>query len=94
MIPRTKDGKVDGGKLYRKGVRFERQIVREAKAVDNLAFRSAGSHSPVDVFILDDVNKIVYLIQCKHTKHSQKKLKEKFEKTEGGYTVIWKVLEK
>ena len=40
-------------KNYLKGVRKERKIVNIARNEGKLAFRSAGSHSPIDVFILD-----------------------------------------
>ena len=59
-----------------------------------MAFRSAGSHSKVDVVIVDDMFKKIYLIQCKHTKNKQKKLKEEFDKVEHGYSIIWKVMQK
>jgi Holliday junction resolvase len=82
------------GTPYEKGVRFERVLVNNAKKDGNLAFRSAGSHSPVDVFILDEDNKTIYLIQCKHSINKQKKLKGEFDKMTHGYRVVWKVMHK
>ncbi|MAH51797.1 hypothetical protein CMI37_38630 [Candidatus Pacearchaeota archaeon] len=79
---------------YEKGIRYEREIVNQAKEEGYTAFRTAGSKSPVDVCIVDDKGKRIYLIQCKVTKRSQKKLKETFDKIETGYRIIWKVMEK
>lgn len=50
---------------YEKGVRKERSIVNEQKILGRLAFRSAGSHSPVDVVSIDTKEKIIRLIQSK-----------------------------
>ena len=50
---------------YVKGVRKERKIVNMAKAKGLIAFRSAGSHSPIDVCIIDMKNKWIRLVQCK-----------------------------
>ena len=54
-------------KLYRKGADKERRFVKAAKEVGKIAFRSAGSHSPIDVCIIDRENKKVKFIQCKPT---------------------------
>ena len=78
---------------YEKGVRFERKIVNEARREGNIAFRSAGSHSPIDVCIINKESKTIYFYQCKNTISSQKKLKESFNNIEDNYKVIWKVLE-
>lgn len=50
---------------YRKGANKERKIVNEFRAKDCVAFRSAGSHSPIDVCVIDSKNKIIKLIQAK-----------------------------
>ena len=50
---------------YIKGVRKERKIVNEAREQGLISFRSAGSHSPIDVVIINDKSKIIKLIQCK-----------------------------
>ena len=86
--------KMGMNKNYEKGVRFERLLVNNAKKDGNISFRSAGSHSPVDVFILDEDNKTIYLIQCKHSKDKQKKLKSEYDKMLSGYRVVWKVMHK
>lgn len=52
-------------KNYVKGVRKERQIVNQARADGLVAFRSAGSHSPIDVCIIDIMGRQINFIQCK-----------------------------
>jgi len=52
-------------KLYVKGVRKERKYVNQARAEGKLSFRSAGSHSPIDVVIIDKIGKVIKLLQCK-----------------------------
>ena len=50
---------------YLKGVRKERKLVNQAREQGLVSFRSAGSHSPVDVIIISPVDKVIRLIQCK-----------------------------
>ena len=50
---------------YLKGVRKERKIVNEAREKGMVAFRSAGSHSPIDVCIIDLKNKTITFVQSK-----------------------------
>lgn len=52
-------------KNYQKGVRKERKIVNQARKLGYLSFRSAGSHSPIDVIIIDTKLKKIQLLQCK-----------------------------
>ena len=52
-------------KNYIQGVRKERKIVNEARDKDLIAFRSAGSHSPIDVVIINKEKHLVRFIQCK-----------------------------
>ena len=55
--------------LYRKGVRFEREIVNFARKKGlNFAGRTAGSHSPLDVYIINPDTKEVFFIQAKKFK--------------------------
>ena len=69
-------------KNYLKGVRFERKLVNEARNKGLIAFRSAGSHSPIDVVIIDTIKGYIELIQCKKaksydkSKYSNNKIKE------------------
>ena len=50
---------------YNKGVRKERKIVNEAKKEGCIAFRSAGSHSPIDVCIIDIDHNQIRFVQSK-----------------------------
>ncbi len=51
---------------YQRGYEIERKIVNEHRKAGDIAFRSAGSHSPVDVVY---VNKIgIHLLQVKRVK--------------------------
>ena len=60
---------------YIKGVAKERQLVNYAKSQGCIAFRSAGSHSPIDVVIIDQKKAIIRFIQCKTGKYSEKEKK-------------------
>ena len=50
---------------YRKGADFERKLVNEARAKGMIAARTAGSKSPIDVFIIDKKNHHIQFIQAK-----------------------------
>ena len=80
-------------KNYIKGRRFEYETVNSEREEGCLAFRSAGSHSPIDVVSISRGDKTIRFIQCKSGKTSHKGLKKEFEGTEQ-YTVIWEVREK
>lgn len=67
-------------KQYVKGRRKEYKIVREERESGRIAFRSAGSHSPVDVVSIDTQLMCIKLIQCKPDSMS-KKQKEKLEES-------------
>ena len=77
-------------KAYKKGRKYEYELVKEARENGQIAFRSAGSHSPIDVVVIDEQNKIIYFIQCKN----YKKLAKKFNKSLYNYRIIWKVMER
>ena len=76
---------------YRNGADKERKIVKFFREKGCLAFRSAGSHSPIDVFVLDFVNKRIKLIQSKsgksYSESFKKKLMEELKIYEGTYSV-------
>lgn len=57
---------------YKKGYRKEREVVNDARDVGLIAFRSAGSHSPIDVCIIDKKEKKISFIQCKPDTMSEK----------------------
>jgi len=69
-------------KNYIKGVRKERAFVNEAREMGMIAFRSAGSHSPVDVCIIDVINKKIEFLQCKPDNFSEKDREKIFLKCE------------
>ena len=84
-------------KTYRKGADYERKIVKIAREKGLIAFRSAGSHSPIDVCIIDINNKLISFIQCKNTKIplSQgriEKLKEENKEIKGEFSVRFQVI--
>ena len=60
-------------KNYQKGRRLEYKLIKGAKEAGLIAFRSAGSNSPVDVVIIDRVMKRIQFIQCKKAKYVNKK---------------------
>jgi Holliday junction resolvase len=81
-------------KNYLKGVRKERKIVNQARDEGLIAFRSAGSHSPIDVVIINKVTKTIRFIQCKPetmTRFMKMKL-EKELNMYGTYEVFFEVL--
>ena len=76
--------------IYRKGARYERKIVNSARSEGLISFRSAGSHSPVDVVIIDRDKKRVSFIQCKKSdSYTGDYVKESSE----GWTVDFKVMQ-
>jgi len=81
-------------KTYGKGVRLERKIVNEARAKGYIAFRSAGSHSPVDCVIIDTKSREIRFIQAKKGKSKMtKEEKEKFLNYSDEYWVKFKCIE-
>ena len=65
--------------------------MREAKADGKIAFRSAGSHSPFDVCIIDLDNRIIELSQLKAgTSRLTKKEKDAFKEfIDGRFNVVF-----
>lgn len=61
---------------YVKGANLERRIVNEARANGMIAFRSAGSHSPIDVITISAKGNSICFFQCKA---SQKRPSEEFK---------------
>ena len=78
-------------KAYRKGYRYERSIVNKARSNGKLAFRSAGSHSPVDVVIISSKERTIELIQAKAGKSlsisARKRLESSLSYLNGTYEV-------
>ena len=52
-------------KNYEKGRRKEYSVVHRLRDRGYIAFRSAGSHAPVDVVGIHQKNKRILLVQCK-----------------------------
>lgn len=64
-------------KAYRKGADREREIVNIFRKKGYLSFRSAGSHSPIDIFALNPETKVILLIQSKAGKSYSPTFKNK-----------------
>ena len=82
-------------KNYLSGVRKERKVVNSARETGLIAARSAGSHSPVDVWIIDIPNKSIHLVQCKpkSMSHSARtKIEESMKECNGTFQVDFKVI--
>lgn len=80
-------------KNYQKGRRFEQKLVREEREKGNIAGRTAGSKSPIDLFSIDVKNKKIRFVQAKKGKSrlSKKEIKE-FENLSDEYLVSFEVL--
>ena len=66
-----------------------------ARAENKIAFRSAGSHSPIDVVTIDQQHRIIELIQCKPDSMSdtqKKRLESKLADVTAVYRVVFKVI--
>lgn len=80
---------------YVKGCRKERRIVNMAKSCGLISFRSAGSHSPIDVVIIDKKNRLVRFIQCKPesmSENAKNKLRDAQFDLKDNYTVSFEVV--
>ena len=78
-------------KNYLRGVRYERKLVNQARSEGHIASRSAGSHSPIDVWVYEPKNRVIRMIQCKtHKKKTPKNMDNPFmaQEIEYGFTVI------
>lgn len=100
MVERVKNPK---NRHKKRGLDKERTLVKRAKDRGlKYSFRSAGSHSPIDLIIIDPDKRSIELIQAKSTKgmgywYIEPKLKEKLEKEhkpilDGVYDVEFKAL--
>lgn len=82
---------------YARGRNKEYRIMRYWRGRGCLAIRSAGSHTPVDVIVINPYDKIIKLIQSKL--HGQKNLSERKRneiiaegsKLEGDYKVLFEI---
>lgn len=87
---------------YRKGSDKERRIVNKARKEGKIAFRSAGSHSPIDVCIIDLKGHQIEFIQSKpkgslilkdgSDSSLAARIKEEMKELNGGFMVYFDVL--
>ena len=83
-------------KNYQKGLRKEYKICKQYRNLGyDIVQRTAGSHSPVDVFAIDKKNKNIVFIQAKpdsmSVKQKEKLLKEQ-EDLKGKYKIYFFVI--
>ena len=82
-------------KNYVKGRRKEYRIVHALRDRGFIAFRSAGSHSPVDVVAISTKESKIRLIQAKPDAMSEaakKRLEEEHKDLNGTFEVEFKVI--
>lgn len=81
--------------MYRRGADKERRIVNNARNKGWIAFRSAGSHSPIDVCCINTKTKEIVFIQSKGNKASDKyldKLEDELKGLNGLFNVFVKAV--
>lgn len=77
---------------YVRGRRKEYKIIQNLKKEGyEIAQRSAGSHSPIDVFAINLETKEILLIQAKPEGYKEKKYQEFEEKLNGKFTVKFEI---
>lgn len=79
-----------GKRNYKNGRNKEYRIIAKEREKGNLAFRSAGSHSAIDIISIDHKNKSIKLIQSKPASMSDNaktKIEKDNEYLNGLYTV-------
>ena len=83
-------------KNYIRGRRKEYQITKKYKDLGyEIAQRSAGSHSPIDVFAIDKETKTIMLIQSKPdsmSDNAKKKIIDEHKWLNGQFKVIFEVV--
>ncbi len=81
-------------KNYERGRRKEYKVTyRLKKEGFDIAQRTAGSHSPIDVIGIDLKNKVIRLIQAKPDNYSKKtKLEKKWEELNNKFEVMFEVV--
>lgn len=85
-------------KIYFKGYKLERKVVNQARAKGYISFRSAGSHSPIDLVIVNHKDRKIELVQCKagesYKESFKDKLAKQYEHLNGVYEVSFKVVDR
>ena len=81
-------------KNYLKGIRKERSLVNKARKRGLIAFRSAGSRSPIDCVIINTKLGMVRFIQCKSDSFPESKklkLEEQYKDLNDYFKCIFQV---
>jgi len=80
-------------KHYRKGRRKEWKICKELRENDgfDIAQRSAGSHSPVDIWAVRRSDSKILLVQAKPEGFNSKKIEEEMSWLNGTFEVRFEV---
>ena len=83
-------------KIYRKGRRKEYGVCDSLKKDGyDIVQRSAGSHSPIDIFAIDIENKIIKLVQVKSglfLGNELQKIEEDNKLLNGKFEVVFEVI--
>lgn len=83
-------------KNYIKGRRKEYKTINDLKARGfDIAFRSAGSHSPIDVVGIHQKDKVIFLLQCKPESMSENKrdaIRDSLNYLNGDFKVYFDVI--
>ena len=78
---------------YIKGRRKEYAVCNKLKDEGyDIAQRSAGSHSPIDIFAISRTERIIKLVQCKPDNFNSKKIESELEWLKGNFRVEFEVL--
>jgi len=79
---------------YQRDAAKERRIVNKFRKEGCIALRSAGSHSPIDVVVVDFENRIIKLIQAKMgylSKNMKEKILKEGDVLNGEYRVFFEL---
>ena len=81
---------------YEKGKKLEYRVVNAAKANGCIAFRSAGSHSPIDVVSIDIANREIRFVQCKagksYSESQREALRQEWNALNGAFQCRFEVI--
>lgn len=85
-----------GNKQYLKGVRKERRIIRDLiNQGYDIAQRSAGSKSPIDIFAINKKARVISFIQAKpdnYPKSLAKKIHDELDYLNGQWIVTFELI--
>ena len=78
---------------YVKGRKREYKICKELREKGyEIVQRSAGSHSPIDIFAINKELKIIKFIQAKPEGYDAKKIEQEYAWLNGAYRVVFEVI--